>query len=207
MVGEELRVEQPIAAEPQPRDEMHQRDLRGIARAMEHALAEERRAEAHAVEAADQRVAVIDLDGVAMPDVEQPAIELADRRVDPGARALRAGLRAAVDHGFEVAVAHDLDSDVLRTVRASRRRHMEAVERNDAALFRLDPEQRRVVGILRHREDAARIGLEQNLGREFQNRAVATAPSRNRIPICCAAHSTISRARPREMEPDPPVTD
>ncbi len=105
VIGEELRVEQLDSRRPQPRDEMHQRDLRGIARAMEHALAEERAPEAHAVKPADQRVAVIDLDGVAMADVEQPAIELADRRVDPGARALRAGLRAAVDHGGEIAVA------------------------------------------------------------------------------------------------------
>ena len=45
---------------------MHQRDLGGVARAVEHALAEEGAAERDAVEPADQLVAVIDLDGVAM---------------------------------------------------------------------------------------------------------------------------------------------
>ena len=76
MVGHELGVEQAEAAGLQPRDEMHERDLGGVARAVEHALAEEGAAEADAVEPADQRVAVVDLDRVAMADVEQVAIEL-----------------------------------------------------------------------------------------------------------------------------------
>ena len=78
MVGDELRVEQPEAAGPQPRHQMHQRDLGGVARAMEHALAEERAAERDAVEPADQRIAVIDLDGVAMAVLEELAVEPAD---------------------------------------------------------------------------------------------------------------------------------
>ena len=55
VIGDELRVEQLEAAGSQPRDEMHERDLRSIARAVEHALAEEGAAERDAVEPADQR--------------------------------------------------------------------------------------------------------------------------------------------------------
>jgi hypothetical protein len=42
-------------------------------------------------------------------------------------------------------------------------------ERNQAAHFRLDPEQRRITGALGHREDAAGIGPQQHLGRDFGN--------------------------------------
>ena len=66
MVGDELRVEQPVAAGFEPRDQMHQRDLGSVARAVEHAFAEEGAAERDAVEPADQIVAVIDFDAVAM---------------------------------------------------------------------------------------------------------------------------------------------
>ena len=62
------------SAGAQPRHQMHQGDLGGVAGAMEHALAEEGAAEAHAVKPADQLAAVIDLDGVAMADVVKLAI-------------------------------------------------------------------------------------------------------------------------------------
>ncbi len=54
VIGDKLRVEQPVAAGNEPRDQMHQRDLRGVARAVEHAFAEEHAAERNAVETADQ---------------------------------------------------------------------------------------------------------------------------------------------------------
>ena len=54
-----------------------------------------------------------------------------------------------------------------RTVRASARGDAKAVERDHAAHFRLDPEQRRVVGALGHRKDAAGIGAQQHFGRDF----------------------------------------
>ncbi len=62
MLGQELRVEQPEASRPQPRDEMHERHLGGVAGAVKHALAEEDAAKAHAVEAAHERAALVRLD-------------------------------------------------------------------------------------------------------------------------------------------------
>src|ERR1041385_5763555 len=62
MIGHELRVEQHEAARAQSRDQMHERDLRGVAHAVEHALAEEGAAETYPVEPADKLAAVVDLD-------------------------------------------------------------------------------------------------------------------------------------------------
>ena len=57
VIRNELRVEQHEAARPQPRREVDERDLRGVAGAVEHAFAEERRAEVDPVEPADEPAA------------------------------------------------------------------------------------------------------------------------------------------------------
>src|SRR5262249_2733137 len=137
MRGDELGVEQDETAGAQARHEMHQRDLRGVAGAVEHALAEEGAAEAHPVKAAHQGAAVIDLDGVAMADVVKLAIKLADAPIDPGARTARSRFGAAINDGLEVAVANDcerLGSDGA----GKTRRNVEALERNNAAQLRFD---------------------------------------------------------------------
>src|SRR6266478_2225497 len=107
VLGDELGVEQLESPRPQPRHQMHQRNFRGVAGAMEHALAEEGAAEAHPVKPADQDLPVIDLDGVAMADVVELAIKRADAPIDPGPRTARSRLGAAVDDGLEIAVAND----------------------------------------------------------------------------------------------------
>src|SRR6516162_11280745 len=88
--GDELGVEQPEPAGLESCDEMHQRDFRRIAGTVKHALAEEGAAEAHAVKPAHQLLSVINLDGMAMANVIELAVERADTRVDPGARPARA---------------------------------------------------------------------------------------------------------------------
>ncbi|MGY4288586.1 hypothetical protein ACVWXO_007806 [Bradyrhizobium sp. LM2.7] len=50
----------------EPRDQMHQRHLGGIARGVKHAFAEEGTPEAHTIEAADEIVALPGLDAVTM---------------------------------------------------------------------------------------------------------------------------------------------
>jgi len=52
MFRQELRVEQGKTTPSQPRNEMNQRNLAGVAFAREHAFAEEGSAEIHAIEAA-----------------------------------------------------------------------------------------------------------------------------------------------------------
>ena len=145
---------------------MHEGNLRRIAYAVEHALAEERAAQAHAVETADERRTVIDLDGVAMPAFVELSIDRADAGIDPGAPAARHRRRTGIDHGVEVDVAHHAErGPAHRALEA--RRNMEAIERQHAAALRLDPVEGRVLGALRHRKDAARIGLEQNFRRDL----------------------------------------
>jgi hypothetical protein len=86
----------------------------------------------------------------------------------------RPGLRrrAAGDHGLECGI--DGDGEGIRAHGARQAGgDAEAVERNHAAQFRLDPEQRRIVGALRHREDTAGIGAQQHLGRDLGGGGVA----------------------------------
>src|SRR5262249_5715000 len=166
MVGDELGIEELETARPQPRDQMHERHFRRIARAMEHALAEEGASKRHAVKAADQRIAVIDLDAVAMSAVVKLVIEHTDASVDPGAGASRLRLRAAIEHAIEVAI--DRDGVAVRAHGAGEpRRHVEAIERNDPAHLRLDPVESGILCALGHRKDTAGIGLEQDLRRYF----------------------------------------
>ena len=66
VLGQELAVEQGEAAEPEARHEMDEGELGGVAGAAEHALAEEGAAEDHAIQAADQGLALPDLDRMGM---------------------------------------------------------------------------------------------------------------------------------------------
>jgi len=110
MLGHILGVEQRETARDQPRHQMYQRHLGGVAAAMEHALAEEGPSEMHAIEAADQFVVLPDLDAVGVPEFVQPYIEIADALVDPGVVA--AGMRrgTALDHRLEGGVDGDGES-------------------------------------------------------------------------------------------------
>src|SRR6476619_1221537 len=101
MLGDILRVEQLEPAIDQPRHQMHERDLRGIARGVEHAFAEESAPQAHAIEAADEIIALPGLDAVAMAELVQAAIEVADALVDPGVLAPDLWRGAAGDRRLE----------------------------------------------------------------------------------------------------------
>src|SRR5262245_21148842 len=123
---------------------------------MEHAFAEERAAERDAVKTADEIFTLVDLDAVAVAPLVELAIKQADTGIDPCARAAGAGLGATLEHAVEVAV--DGDGETVGAHRAGEPlRHMKAIERNDAALLRLDPVERRIVRAFRHRKDAAGI--------------------------------------------------
>ena len=87
MVGDELAVEQHIAARPQPADKMRQRDLRCIGRAAEHALAEEGATERDTVKPAHHLSADVTraphLDRMGMTPCVENAVGLLDLRIDP----------------------------------------------------------------------------------------------------------------------------
>src|SRR6478752_3125173 len=99
---------------------MHERDLRGVARAMKHALTEKRAAQRHAIQTSDQFVAIIDFDRVAMAALEQGAIDASNARIDPGAGTVLFRLGASFDHGVEIAI--DVDRPVRRAYRSRKPR-------------------------------------------------------------------------------------
>src|SRR3569833_784207 len=156
---------------------MNQRHLGRVTAAVEHALAEERPPERYAIKPACEPAAAPGLDAVTMADLVQRAAELADAMVDPCVFAPGLGCRALADDALEGGV----DRDVV-AIRAHGAREaggdMEAVEEKDAALLQLDPEQAGIVGALSHREDAAGIGPQQNLGRDFGRCGIARAHGR-----------------------------
>ena len=59
------------------------------------------RPEADAIKPADEIAVLPDLDAVAMAELVQPEIEIADALVDPGVVAACLRRRAACDHGLE----------------------------------------------------------------------------------------------------------
>ena len=93
MVGHELGVEQPIATGPQALDQGDQRDLAGIPLVREHALAEERRAQRHAVQPADQPPVAPALDAVGVAGGAARCRARSDRR-SARCAAFRPGLGA-----------------------------------------------------------------------------------------------------------------
>ena len=110
MGGEELAVEQAEPAHPEPRDEISERDLGGVAGAAEHALAEEGRAEPDAVEAADQAVVLPALDRMGVAAIVELGIGGLDLGVDPGVGPVRGGRGAGRNGGGEGAVGGDREA-------------------------------------------------------------------------------------------------
>ena len=96
MIGDELAVEQLVAAEAQPRDEVGKGDLGGVGHPAEHAFAEIGAAQRHAVEAADQIAANVSaaphLDRMGVAVAVEDRVGLLDLPVDPGFRAIGGGL-------------------------------------------------------------------------------------------------------------------
>lgn len=62
---------------------MNERHLRCIALGVKHAFAEERTAKTDAIEPADQLIAAPGFDAVAMTDLMQRRVEIADTAIDP----------------------------------------------------------------------------------------------------------------------------
>ena len=98
-----------IAARAQAIDQRDQRDLRRVGDAVEHRLAEERPAERHAVEPADQPTVLPRLDRVRQPGLVQRAVALEDLVVDPGAGIVGVASASAQARITASKVAIDLD--------------------------------------------------------------------------------------------------
>ena len=110
------------AAGLEPRDEMDERHLRGIARGENMLSPKNAAPSAHAVEPADEPAVLPGLDGVAMAESEELAVEPADAGVDPGLWRGRSpdAAQPSITARNSVIDAH-LEGILPATVRASRR--------------------------------------------------------------------------------------
>ncbi len=179
MIGDELAVEQRVAAAFQPRDEERHRHLGRVRDPAEHALAEEGAPQRDAVQPADQlasdRAPAPHLDRMGMTAAVQRAVRLLDLAVDPGFGPTAGGLCARLDDPGEGAIRGDLEA-VGPQPFGERARQVELVERQDAALLGFDPEDVGRIAAVGHREDADRIGTQQQIGVNRLGRSPAPAP-------------------------------
>jgi hypothetical protein len=101
-------------------------------------------------------------------------------------RTLRSGrfaVGAGGDHAAEVAVVSDREPARAQGP-PERTRQMEAVERDDRAVPRLDPEQLARLAAVRHREDAGRVALEEQARVEASHRErLSVIPAQAGIPL------------------------
>ena len=104
---------------------------------------------------------------MAVAEVEQLAVEAADAGVDPGLVAPGRGAGAAVDHGVEIAVDPDLEAVGRAPCGRGAARHGKPSSGRTPRSRGSTQNRRRIVGVLRHREDAGRIGPKQDLGRDL----------------------------------------
>ena len=116
----------------------------------------------NAIKPADQPTFGIDLDRMCVACIIKCAVEFADARIDPGLIAIASRSGTARDDAIEIEICPHLET-VGSNGSGKPTRNVEIVDWQDAASLRLDPVDRRVLGILRHGEDAGGIGFQQDL--------------------------------------------
>src|SRR6516164_2821108 len=178
MIGDELRVEQQKAAADQARAQIDERHLAGVALDGEHALAKVGAMQRYSIEATDQPAARPCLHGVAIAGIIEVTVERPNLAVDPGGAPAGPGRCTTVEDTLKVGIDPDLE-DAAADGTCKPSWHMHPVEGQDPALLWLDPVERRIIGALCHREDAAGIGLEEHLRRDLDNDVVA----RGHLPV------------------------
>ncbi len=168
MRRQELRVAQHVAAQPQPRDQMHQRHLRGIGGAGEHAFPEERPAECHAIQPADQPPFRPGLDRMGIAAAMQFDEQAFDLGIDPGVGAPGRRFGAAADGAGEVAVGGHGEA-VGQGGAAQPARQVEAgIDRQHPAQRGVEPIHPVRPPALGHREDPHGIGADHQVGRDLK---------------------------------------
>ena len=156
----ELGVQQLEAAFSEAGRKMDERHLARVRHLMEHALAEEGRAQGDAVEAAAQTAVAPGFDRMGEAHFMQPDVKPFDRRVDPGFLAPRRGQGAGANDLPEGRVAAHLEVAASQAPPETPR-YMEVVERQDAAAIRIDPVDLLRVAAFGHWKDADGVGPEQ----------------------------------------------
>jgi hypothetical protein len=156
MLRHELTIEQSEIADLQARDQPCKRNLRSVTSAAEHALAKEGAAELDAIEAANELAIAPYLDRMGMTRLMKRKHCAFELGVDP----CLVAVGASRDHCLEIAVVSDVEP--ARTERAPERaRKMKAVQGQDGAVARFDPEELGGLAAVCHRENAGGITLQQ----------------------------------------------
>jgi len=174
---DELAVEQFGAGAAQGRNQPGQRDLGGIGHPAEHAFAAERPIETDSIQSADHGlpagfIGLPAFDRMRVAELVEPLIACRDAVADPAfAAALLVSSRrgTGLHHIGEGGVARDGEAPAPQRPR-QRAREVEAVQRQNRPLARLDPEYLGIVAMIGHREDAAAIGEHQQLGVDDRRR-------------------------------------
>src|SRR5205085_1342378 len=123
-------------------DEEEERELRGVGASVEHALARERAARVHAVDAADQLPALPCLDAVCAAAPVKLAVAADHLRRDPSPLLVRAlGGRARGNNALEGAVNREAQGRAPPLAREAAR-HVQLFENQDGALRRAEPQKR-----------------------------------------------------------------
>ena len=170
MGRQELTVQQRHPGLSQRRHQPGNGDLGRVALAAEHAFAAEHAVKPDAVEPPNQpprtvRTGLPTLDGMGEAEMVEVLVAGLDAMADPAASFIsivadRAGGGAGFDDLRERLIACHRESPSPQRAR-QRVREMEAIERQNRAQARLDPEDFRVVAAVRHRKDAAAISEHQ----------------------------------------------
>lgn len=163
MRGQKLRVQQHKPPEPQPRHQMRQRQLRCVALARDHALAEKCPADRQPIKPANQRAVPPYFDAVSMAALVEFDEKSLDSGIDPGFRPSWRRCRAGGDQRRKISVGDDLAG--RRPQRAGQSpRQMECLEWQHPAPVRIEKMQRRRIPPLRHWKQAEPVGAQQQVG-------------------------------------------
>ncbi len=166
VLGDELRVEQAKAPISEPRNKVDESDLAGVRLVREHALAEKGPSECNPVKTSNELAVLPALYGMAKAHIEKLGVEFADALVDPGRAAASPRGCAAFDNALVVAIEANLELVLLDNA-GEPLGNVDVIEGQDSAPLGLDPVKGRVACAFGHGEDAAGIGFEKHLRRDF----------------------------------------
>lgn len=162
----ELGIEQDVAASSEVFDEFDEAGLGGVGLPAEHGLAEERAADADAVESADESAVLPGFDGVCVSASVELGVDADDGGGDPGVGGVRAGLGAVFDdvaegviEGVGVAGVSDAFGQGASDFEA-------VVEGEDGAGVGAEPVDALAASPAGHGEQSDAVGVQEGVGGE-----------------------------------------
>lgn len=160
MIGHELAIEQRETRKTHARRQPRQRDLGRVGPPRYHAFAEKGSPQRHAIQPANQFLALPYLNAMGKANLMQVPIGALDRMIDPGRWPVRRSFGAKLDDPCKVPVGGDTEP-VAPDRLGQRMGNMEAIQRHDRPPLRLDPVNLIRPPVIGHGKHADCIGLQQ----------------------------------------------